>query len=192
MKPDKFLLPLLSPLLFLMLAARPSAVLAHRVDEYLQATIVVVEPDRVRLRINLTPGVAVAENVLRLVDRDRDGVISTYEAAAYCELLKRDLIVQLDHRNVKLKCTASYFPGVVELRSGWGFIQMEFSAKTDALAMGPHKLSIENRHLPKLSVYLINAGQSASASIEITEQIRIANQSTGDIRFILNPRANSS
>src|SRR5258705_6480975 len=98
-------------LLFLIFVTLPTIVLAHRLDEYLQATLVVIEPDRVRLQINLTPGVAVAEKVLALVDRNRDGVISTNEAAAYCELLKHDLIVQLDQHPLKFKCTACYFPG---------------------------------------------------------------------------------
>ena len=49
--------------LLLALLAVPSAVLAHRDDQYLQATLVAVEPGGVRLDINLTPGVAVAENV---------------------------------------------------------------------------------------------------------------------------------
>jgi hypothetical protein len=169
-----------------------STVFAHRLDEYLQATLVTIEPDRVRLQINLTPGIAVAEKVLGMVDRNSDGVISTNEAAAYCELLKHDLIVRLDQHDLKLKCTASYFPGLAELRTGWGFIQMEFSANAEAFATGPHKLVIENRHLPKLSAYLVNAAQPALRSIHVTKQTRNENQSTGEIQFTIKSLANSS
>ena len=56
--------------LLLALLAFPSAVFAHRLDEYLQATLVAIEPSDVRLQINLTPGVAVAEKVLA-ADRPR-------------------------------------------------------------------------------------------------------------------------
>ena len=63
--------------LLLALLAFPSAVFAHRDDEYLQATLVAIEPSGIRLQINLTPGVDVAEQVLALIDRDQDGVIST-------------------------------------------------------------------------------------------------------------------
>src|SRR5215468_9979956 len=79
----------------------PSIGLAHRLDEYLQATLVSIEPGEVHLQINLTPGVAVAEEVLALIDRDRNGTISTNEAAAYGELVKRDLVVRLDQRSLK-------------------------------------------------------------------------------------------
>jgi hypothetical protein len=167
-----------------------STIFAHRLDEYLQATLVVIEPDRVRLQINLTPGVAVAEQVLALIDRDRDGLISTNEAVAYCELLNRDLIVRLDQQDMKLKLITSYLPGPAELRTGLGFIQMEFSATPGRLAAGAHTLTIENRHLASLSVYLVNAAQPASASLQITRQIRNENQSVSEIQFKFQPLPN--
>jgi hypothetical protein len=165
----------------------PSAVFAHRLDEYLQATIVVIEPDRVRLQINLTPGVAVAERVVALIDQDHDGMISTNEAAAYSESLKQDLVVRLDQRNLKLKTTASYFPGPAELRTGWGFIQLEFSATAGKLSAGLHSITIENRHLRGVSVYLVNAAQPASGSVQIMKQTRNENQTTGEIEFTFQP-----
>lgn len=171
--------------------ALPCPVFAHRLDEYLQATIVVIEPERVRLQINLTPGVAVAEQVLTLIDRNRDGVISTKEAAAYAELLKRDLTVRSDQCKMELELSASYFPAPPELRSGWGFIQVEFSATPGRLAAGAHRLTIENRHLPSVSVYLINAAQPGSGSVQITKQIRNENQSTAEIDFTFQPPPNS-
>ena len=183
------LVPLWTLIAFFTLA---STVFAHQLDEYLQATLVVIDPDRVRLKINLTPGVAVAEQVLALIDRDRDGVISNNEAAVYSKFLKRDVIVRLDQHDMKLKLTASYFPGCDELRTGWGFIQMEFSAKTGTLAGGAHLLTIENRHLPNLSVYLVNAAQPASNSIQIIRQIRNHNQSTAEIQFALPTHPKSS
>jgi hypothetical protein len=179
-------------LLFFILFAAPSITFAHRLDEYMQATLVVIEPDRIRLQINLTPGVAVAESVLPLIDRNHDGLISTNEAAAYSQLLKSDITARLDERDMKLKCIASYFPGLAELRTGWGFIQIEFSARAGALSSGPHKLTIENRHLPKFSLYLVNAAQPVSGSIQITKQTRNENQSAAEIQFTFKPSPNSS
>ena len=89
--------------LLLALLALPSAVFAHRDDQYLQATLVAIEPSGVRLQINLTPGVAVAEQVLAEIDRDRDGAISQNEAAAYAELIKRDLALRVDGRDVRIE-----------------------------------------------------------------------------------------
>jgi len=178
--------------LLLALLAFPSPGFAHRLDEYLQATLVAIEPGGFRMQINLTPGVAIAEQVLALIDRDRDGVISTNEAAAYAELLKRDLIVQLDQRTVELKLIASNFAEPTELRTGLGIIQMEFSVTPGMLAAGRHELDFENRHLPAASVYLFNAAQPGSASVQITGQKRNENQSTGEITFDFHPPPNPS
>jgi hypothetical protein len=179
------------PLLLVFLAF-PHAVLAHRLDEYLQATLVAIEPEGIRLQINLTPGVAVADKVLALIDSNRDGIISTNEAAAYAELIKRDLTVQLDQHDVGMNLTASYFPDSADLRTGLGIIQMEFSVTASTLSAGAHKLTVLNRHLPALSVYLINAALPRSASVQISAQKRNENQSLGEIEFNLDRPANSS
>jgi hypothetical protein len=178
--------------LLLALLADPSAVFAHRDDEYLQATLVTIEPSSVRLQINLTPGVAVAEQVLVQIDRDRDGAISKNEAAAYAKLLKRDLTLRIDGRKLELKLTASEFVQPAELRTGSGIIQMEFSAISGPLAAGPHRLTLENWHLTPISVYLINAVQPRFATVQITRQKRNANQSAGEIEFTLHPLRSKS
>jgi hypothetical protein len=192
MRLNKSLLSLFSAFLLLMVLVWPSTVFAHRLDEYLQATLVIIEPQCVRLQINLTPGVSVAKQVLGVIDHDRDGAISTNEAAAYCESLKRDLTLRLDHGNLKLKLTESYFPGPAELRTGLGFIQMEFCALPGRLAPGPHSLAVENRHLPAVSSYLVNAAQPVTNSVQIAKQIRNKNQSTVEIQFVYQPPRKSS
>jgi hypothetical protein len=170
-------------LLLLTLLVFPPAVFGHRLDEYLQATLVVIEPDRVRLQINLTPGVTVAEQVLAQIDGDRDGAISRKEGAAYADLLKRDLIVRLHQQNVVLKLTGSDFPKPAELRAGLGIIQMELTSTLGLLAAGVHTLTFENRHQPTVSVYLFNAAKPKSGSVQITTKKRNQNQSAGEIEF---------
>ena len=64
---------------------------------------------------------------------------------------------------------------------------MEFSASFGALAAGPHRLTLENRHLTGISVYLINAAQPRFATVEITRQKRNENQSVGEIEFTFHP-----
>src|SRR5579859_2812696 len=95
--------------LLLGLFTLPSSSLAHRLDEYLQATLVTIEPGEVRLQINLTPGVAVADQVLSRIDPDHDNEISTNEATAYVKSLQHDLTLRLDHRNLELKLVSSSF-----------------------------------------------------------------------------------
>jgi hypothetical protein len=56
-----------------------------------------------------------------------------------------------------------------------------------ALAAGAHRLTLENRHLPTISVYLINAAQPRFAAVQITKQKRNQNQSAGEIEFSFLP-----
>ena len=173
--------------LLLALLAFPSAVFAHRDDQYLQATLVAIEPSGVRLQINLTPGVAVAQQVLAQIDRDRDGAISKNEAAVYAKLLKGDLTLRIDGRKLELKLIGSAFVPPAELRTGAGTIQMEFSAISGPLETGGHRLALENRHLTTISVYLINAAQPRFATVQIIRQKRNQNQSAGEIEFVFHP-----
>ena len=171
------------PLIIVALAAIPPAAYGHVLDEYLQATLVVVEPGDIRLKINLTPGVEIAEKVLNQIDLNGDGSISSDESAAYAEMLKRDLTVRLDGGDTQLKLTASNIPKLEELRTGHGIIQMEFSITPCSFSGGNHRLTFENRHFDSLGVYLFNAGRSRSASIRIARQNRNTNQSSGEIEF---------
>ena len=64
---------------------------------------------------------------------------------------------------------------------------MEFSAIAGTLATGAHRLTLENRHLTAISVYLINAAQPRFATVQITKQKRNENQSAGEIEFTFHP-----
>jgi hypothetical protein len=175
--------------LVLALTAFPSTAFAHRLDECLQATIVAIEPGELRLRINVTPGAAVAEPVIALVDRDRDGVISADEAAAYAGTLQRDLRVRVDQRDVELALASCEAAPPADLRTGSGILRVEFKAQVGPLAPGNHAVTLENRHLAKVSVYLINAAAPRSRAIRIIRQVRNDNQSVSDIQFVLEPAA---
>jgi hypothetical protein len=165
------------------LLAFPSIASAHRLDECLQATLVAIAPDSLRLEINLTPGVDVANQVLSLIDPDGDGVISASESAAYAERVKRDLQLRVDQHDVSLTLTASQFPEVDEMRSGFGIIQLEFTATPATLEGGAHQISFENHHQPSASVYLFNATKPKSDAVKIIRQTRNRNQSQGEISF---------
>jgi hypothetical protein len=178
--------------LLLVLLVFPSTVFAHRLDEYLQSTLVEIEPDVIRLKMNLTPGVAIADKVISLIDSNRDGVISTNEVVAYGESLKRDLSVRLDERSLELKLTAVSFPEATELLGGLGIVQLEFSVSPDRLADGMHRLVFENRHLPALSVYLFNAALPKSQLVQVSKQKRNETQSEGEIEFGFHPLMDSS
>lgn len=168
----------------------PSTVYAHQLDEYVQATLVDIDPAAIRLRINLTPGVEVSDKVLDVLDPDGDGAVTEKESAAYAGMLKGDLAERLDGRNIELSVTASSVPGPSELRAGWGIIQMEVSMAPSALTAGVHKLTFQNRHFRSIGVYSFNAAHPRSDSIQIIEQKRNDDQTTGEIEFAFDPPAN--
>jgi hypothetical protein len=171
------------PLIIVALAATGPAAYGHVLDEYLQSTLVGIEPGDIRLKINLTPGVEIAEKVISQIDHNGDGAISKGESAAYAEMLKRDLAVRLDGREMQLKLIASNIPELAELRSGHGIIQMELAVTPCSFSGGSHQLTFENRHFASLGVYLFNAARSQSATIRIVRQNRNVNQSRGEIEF---------
>jgi hypothetical protein len=172
------------PLIIVALAAIPSASYGHVLDEYLQSTLVAIEPHDIRLKINLTPGVEIAEKVLRQIDQNFDGAISGDESAAYAEMLKRDMTVRLDGRDTQLNVIALSIPDLAELRTGHGIIQMEFAITPCSFSGGNHRLAFENRHFASLGVYLFNAARPQSATIQIARQNRNVNQSRGEIEFV--------
>src|SRR5262244_1835242 len=69
---------------------------AHRLDEYLQATRVSVERNRIVLEIDLTPGVSVAPLVFSFIDKNDDGGISKPEAEVYGQQVLNSISLSLD------------------------------------------------------------------------------------------------
>ena len=49
---------------------------AHQLDEYLQAARLDLSRDRVGVEIDLTPGMAIAPQIIALIDVDADGFVS--------------------------------------------------------------------------------------------------------------------
>lgn len=171
----------------LAMLALPTGLLAHQLDEYAQSTLVAVESGRIWVELNLTPGVAVADQLLGQIDANRDDVVSTNAAATYAQRVKHDLGLRLDGRSRELSLVALNFPTPAELRTGWGIIQMEFSATPGEFSAGTHRLAFENRHRPVASVYLFNAAHPSSDAIRITGQKRNDTQSAGEIAFEVHP-----
>lgn len=165
---------------------------AHVLDEYLQATLVEIAPEGIRLQVNLTPGAEVAGPIVGRMDADGDGAISAGEGAAYAESFKRDLQARLDDRPVELRVVGSHFPAPSEMREGVGIVQIELAIEAGSLAAGEHRLVVENRHEPQVSVYLFNAAWPASSQIKIRGQKRNENQSRGEIAFSYQPPVGAS
>jgi hypothetical protein len=149
----------------------PATALAHRLDEYLQATRLAFARDRIVLKIDLTPGVDVAPTVIARIDSSRDGRISEVEARAYAKLVLNEIVMELDGRKQRLEIVRIEFPPFEEMSLGVGFIRIEARA-TWTLTPGSHELFVRNNHRPDCAVYLVNALVPASPDIEITGQKR--------------------
>src|SRR4030088_2575854 len=88
---------------------------AHRLDEYLQATMISVEKDRVQGSMRLIPGVAVSSIVLASIDTNADGVISETEQRAYAQRVLGDVALSVDGYSLKPTLVSIGFPRIEEM-----------------------------------------------------------------------------
>jgi hypothetical protein len=168
--------------MFFLAVGMPSAE-AHRTDEYLQATLIDIEPGFIRIDLSLTPGIETYSSVGPLLDRDHDGALSPAEAAAYAELVRRDLKLSLDGQPLELELQGHQFSILPELRDGTGSIHLELKAQSKGEGHPNHQLSFENHHLPAISVYLVNAVVPDSPEIQMSQQLRSTNQNECRISY---------
>jgi hypothetical protein len=149
---------------------------AHRLDEYLQATIISVEKDRIQAFVRLIPGVAVSSIVISSIDANGDGIISAAERQGYAERVLRDLALSVDGESLKPRLVSLKFSSLAEMKEGLGEIQIEFTA--DLRPAGTNrKLIFENHHQSAISVYLINCLLPRDRSVQIVAQNRNESQS---------------
>ncbi len=149
---------------------------AHRLDEYLQATLISVEPDHIHASIRLVPGVAVFPSVLASMDTDADGVISAAEQRAYAERVLGDIALTVDGTRVKPLLVSVAFPEIEWLKEGLGEIAIGFTA--DVPRGGPdRRLVFENHHQSHIAVYLVNCLVPRDPRIQIIAQDRNEQQS---------------
>ena len=149
---------------------------AHRLDEYLQATRVGIERDRVVVDIDLTPGVSIAPQVMAWVDGNGDGAISSTESLAYGRQVLASLGLSIDGAAVPLSLGETRTATVGEMTSGVGTLRITASAPIASSARGRHRLTIINAHHPESSVYLANALIPSDTQIQIVGQYRSPDQ----------------
>ena len=158
---------------------------AHRRDEYLQAARLAIEPARVQIHLDLTPGIAVADTVLRQIDRDRTGTISADEGQAYADVVLKAVRLESDGQPLRLELSDRRFPAIEAVRRGEGVIRLEFTAAMPPLSPGAHTLRYRNSHRPEIGVYLANALVPASERLTVTAQRRDVDQRELMVDFVL-------
>src|SRR5882724_11268923 len=101
---------------------------AHRLDEYLQATLLSVEPGKLEASMRLVPGVAVSSAVVEGMDIDGDGALSEAEQQPYALRVLKDLSVKIDNQPLALHLVSASFPAPEQMRQGIGEIQLNYAA----------------------------------------------------------------
>ena len=160
---------------------------AHRRDEYLQAARLSVEPGRVELELDLTPGIAVSETAIADIDRDHDGLLSAGERDAFLARVLAGVVLELDGRPLRLEPMGSTFPGLDDVRHGEGTIRLQSAAALPPQEDGDHHLSFRNMDQRAGSVYLANALVPTSQRIVIAAQRRDPLQRELTIDYVMRP-----
>ena len=133
---------------------------AHRRDEYLQAARLAIDPGRVQIELDLTPGIALAEAIIADIDRNRDGSLSADEQRAYGRLVLSALELEVDGTPLRAQLGASSFPDAEAMRRGEGTIRLHSAATLPRLSMRPPS-TVVPQHAPSGSQCL--SGECAGA-----------------------------
>ncbi len=116
---------LLAILLCSLIAANTA--FAHRIDEYLQATLLTILKDRVQASIRLIPGMLVASAIIDGVDTNHAGVFSEKEKRAYAERVVGDLSIVVDGKPAHVTLRTWSLPLPSQLRDGQGEIHVDYA-----------------------------------------------------------------
>ncbi len=155
---------------------------AHRLDEYLQATLISVQRDHVEISMRLIPGIAVSAAVIASIDRNRDGILSSAEGTAYAQGVVKDLSLSVDGTRLEPVLVSIDLPPIEEMRDGLGEIHIEYRAQVPG-GGGVRKLLLENHNHMAKTVYLVNALASSDPTISITAQKRNRVQSVYELDY---------
>ncbi|MGF1276686.1 hypothetical protein [Acetobacter pasteurianus] len=158
---------------------------AHRLDEYLQATVIDVSRQEIDVVLRLTPGVDVASQVLRQIDKNGDGKLSAHEQQQYAQYVVSQVSLMLDHAYLSIKLRDYVFPSAEELCAGSGTISLHLRAQV-VLEPGKHQLRYNNQGAGPDTVYLVNALLPHDVAIRIQSQKRSSNQAVYDLDFTVD------
>ncbi len=156
---------------------------AHRIDEYLQATILSLGSHRADAYMWLIPGVMVAPSVIAAIDINHDGVLSESETKAYAERVVGDLSILVDGQPVKARLDAWHVPEAAQLRNGLGEIQIEYHVDLPRSSDVNRSLILKNHHLNAGSVYLVNVEVPQDPHLHVVNQKRNQQQSIYELDY---------
>jgi len=168
-------------------AGTGTGVSAHRYDEYLQAARLGIDPDRVQLELDLTPGIAVAGKVWSEIDLDADRSISVAEARAYAQRVLSIVTLSVDGLPLAVELVDSEFPSIDSVLNGDGTARIRANALMPRLADGRHHLRYRNAFKSDIGVYLANALVPVSDRVMVEGQRRDVDQRDLTVDYTLRP-----
>jgi hypothetical protein len=164
------------------LLALPGIAGAHALNEYLQATILSVDKNRVQASMRLVPGSAVLPAVLAQIDLNKNGVVSKAEELAYAKRVLGDLKLSLDGHPLAPRLVKVRFPPLELMKEGLGEIRVDFTADVPP-GSGVRKLAFENHHQSHISAYLVNSLVPKDPGVHLAAQHRNADQSVYQLDY---------
>jgi len=148
---------------------------AHRLDETLVGSLVLLSPARISVQVDITPGTLLAREVHDRIDLDRNGVISAAERTSLGAGWARQVRIQLDGAERGLRVLDCEVPDLERLLAGDGIIRI--NAALDGVPdRGVHKLSIVSGDSFPNPVFAVNALKPVDDRIRILRQDRDAGQ----------------
>lgn len=160
---------------------------AHRLDEYLQATMIGITRQRVAVTLRLTPGRGVAPAVIHQIDSNGDGTVSPDEQHAYATRMARGLEISLNGHALSLRQGEAVFPSIAAMQAGSGVIVLQYEA-TVALTPGLYHLAYVNHASGPDVVYLVNTLMPDDPAIHPRQQHRSVDQSSYGLEFSVTPQ----
>ncbi len=155
---------------------------AHRIDEYLQATILSLQTNGIQASMRLIPGVQIAPSVITGIDSNGDGVFSNDEQRAYAQRVLDDLFITVDGTPVQPRLASWSFPEPAEMREGLGEIRLAYTLDLPPIP-GDRHLIVANHHQSRTSVYLMNVTVPDERGVRVLSQRRNQQQSVYELDF---------
>jgi hydrogenase/urease accessory protein HupE len=156
--------------------------LAHRLNEYLEATTINFWNGNILLEMRLTSGVDVANEILNGIDLNGDHLISVKEESAYMAQLGREISFSLDGVPTMLIPVSFSFPTMDAMRKGIGDIIVKYEIHVERSGI-VHHLKLINKHHNRIAVYLVNCLMPSDTSIHVVSQNRNVDQSAYQLYF---------
>lgn len=156
------------------LAWWPRTAAAHA-EHYAQSAYLRLDPERVTVELDMSPGSKVAGDVVKAIDENHDGQIDDAEGRAYAGVVLAALALRIDGEPRALTLTEARFPPAAHLATGEDKLSLAFVAAFPALAPGSHQVQFSNGHRPVESVYLAHTF-TETKRVTLGKQARDATQ----------------